>query len=281
MRRTNGTWITLGLPALAIGLALAATAAGEFYKNTTGQKMMFFARDMATGLPKTGDAANITARVSIDGGVVHALVDTSASEVNATTAQGWYKFDVSQAETNGNMLLFTAGSSTSDVNLAGCLVITRAYTVDANGHIESVVKAASDDANLADTTDVVDAVETGLDNQGYTAVRAAYLDYLATLITTGVTLGWQFTTTVDAGVDNKTFTLVAGPSLDNWFGVRKWKAIVQDADDDMLDAQPIVSYTASTKTLVLAENLKFTPAASDAVFIIPAGGGGGGGIMGN
>lgn len=68
-------------------------------------------------LPKTGDAANIIAYVSIDGGAVTVLGDTSASELSATNAPGSYQFDLTQAETNGNILLFTAKSGTANIVL--------------------------------------------------------------------------------------------------------------------------------------------------------------------
>lgn len=84
-------------------------------KNVSGQKLLVFAFTPADGLPVTGDAANITAYVTIDGGTVTALADTSAVEKSSTNAAGYYQFDLAQAETNGDALLFTAKSSTSGV----------------------------------------------------------------------------------------------------------------------------------------------------------------------
>ena len=87
------------------------------YRNIAGV-VEFLAVDTATGLPKTGDAANITAYVSIDGGAVTALGDTSASELSSTNAKGVYRFDVTAAEANGKHLLFSAKSSTSGVEVS-------------------------------------------------------------------------------------------------------------------------------------------------------------------
>ena len=85
------------------------------FKNTAGQKLTVYAWDSATGLPKTGDAANLTAYRSLDDGVVTVLTDTSATETDATNAKGYYLFDLSQAETNGDKIAFSAKSSTSGI----------------------------------------------------------------------------------------------------------------------------------------------------------------------
>lgn len=94
------------------------------YRNIAGV-VEFLAVDTATGLPKTGDAANITAYVSIDGGAVTALGDTSASELSSTNAKGVYRFDHTAAEANGKHLLFSAKSSTSGVEVEPLEVWTR------------------------------------------------------------------------------------------------------------------------------------------------------------
>jgi len=92
--------------------------------NTSGQKLQVFAFDSTTGAPVTGDAANITAYRSLDGGAVTVLTDTSAAELDATNAPGWYQFDLSQAETNGQSILFTGKSSTADVVVLGGVYAT-------------------------------------------------------------------------------------------------------------------------------------------------------------
>lgn len=165
----------LFLMALPLILLWGALAAGEIYKNTASQKIALFAQDMATGLPKTGDAANLTAYISKDHGAVAALTDTSAAELDADYAKGWYVFDLAQAETNAEVLLITAISTTSDVNVAGAYVVTRAYTVDANGMLEGVVMDVSKSAEVADTEDMETALETVLDDRDVTEARMAYL----------------------------------------------------------------------------------------------------------
>lgn len=95
------------------------------FKNTSGQKIAVFAFDYSTGAPKTGDAANISVYLSKDYGAVTQLADTSATEMDATNAKGWYLFDVSQTETNGNVLTFTGKSSTANVAVVGGTIYSR------------------------------------------------------------------------------------------------------------------------------------------------------------
>lgn len=70
---------------------------------------------VATGLPKTGDAANLTAYVSKDNGAFTILADTSAAEDDGTNGAGYYTFDLAIAETNADKLKFSVKSSTSGV----------------------------------------------------------------------------------------------------------------------------------------------------------------------
>lgn len=88
------------------------------FKNVAS-KFTVFAFDSTTNLPKTGDAANITAYVSIDNGTVTVLGDTSATEMDATNAKGYYLFDAAQGETNGDKLMVSAKSATSNIVVVG------------------------------------------------------------------------------------------------------------------------------------------------------------------
>lgn len=88
------------------------------FKNTAS-KFVVFAFDSTTNLPKTGDAANITAYVSKDFGTVTVLADTTATEMDATNAKGYYLFDAAQAETNADELTITAKSSTANIVVVG------------------------------------------------------------------------------------------------------------------------------------------------------------------
>ena len=87
------------------------------FKNVASQTIDVFAFDYSTGAPKTGDAANISVYLSKDDGSLPQLTDTSATEISSTNAPGWYRFDVSQTESNADKLLFTGKSSTSNVTV--------------------------------------------------------------------------------------------------------------------------------------------------------------------
>lgn len=100
------------------------------FKNVGSQKAIFFAFDSTTNLPKTGDAGNITGYVSKDYGSVTVLGDTSATEMDSTNAKGYYLFDLTQGETNGDTLLFSAKSSTSNIVVIG--VPGTVFTAPAN-----------------------------------------------------------------------------------------------------------------------------------------------------
>ena len=85
-------------------------------KNTAGKWIVF-----AFGLPDhanpnqpvTGDASNITADVIIDGGAANAVDDTNPTELGG----GYYIFDITAAEANGDNILLIPVSSTANVQV--------------------------------------------------------------------------------------------------------------------------------------------------------------------
>lgn len=122
------------------------------FKNVA-TKLAIFAFDTTTGAPKTGDAANLTAYVSKDYGAVTVLADTSATEMDATNAKGWYLFDLAQTETNADALLFTGKSSTASISLVGQLVFTTpanftATSINSSGQVD-VIKLAGQTVTAA------------------------------------------------------------------------------------------------------------------------------------
>ncbi len=106
-------------------------------KNQAGQSITMLAIDTATGKPKTGDAANLTAYIAKDDGAVTALGDASAAETDATNAKGLYTWTLTQAETNADKLVFSGKSTTTNVELIPVIVYTisemDANIVSANG----------------------------------------------------------------------------------------------------------------------------------------------------
>lgn len=85
------------------------------FKNTAGQLITVYAYTASTGLPLTGDAANITCTTIKDGGTPAALTTNTATELNNSLRKGYYTFPVSQGETNGDILDFFPQSSTSGI----------------------------------------------------------------------------------------------------------------------------------------------------------------------
>lgn len=81
------------------------------YKNVAGQKLRVFAFSSTSGLPLTGDADNITCRLSKDSAAAVDLTDLNPVE----TEDGFYLFDVAQEETNADTLDFYPESSTPDI----------------------------------------------------------------------------------------------------------------------------------------------------------------------
>lgn len=131
------------------------------FKNVSGQKLTVFAFDATTNLPKTGDAANITAYRDLDDGGVTVLGDTSATEKDATNAKGYYIFDLTQAETNGDKILFSAKSSTSNIVVIAVPAIV--YTFPTTGILAPATSGRTlvvDASGLADAN-MVKAGPTG------------------------------------------------------------------------------------------------------------------------
>lgn len=138
-------------------------------KNVASQKLILFAFTPADGLPKTGDAANITPYVSKDYGAVTAITDTSASEMDATNAKGYYLVDLAQAETNADTLLFSAKSATAGVVVIA--VPATVFTTPASFASEALATAAALDTvdNLLDTE--VAAIKAKTDSLTFTVAN--------------------------------------------------------------------------------------------------------------
>lgn len=140
-------------------------------KNTAGQKWIVFAFGGAghasEGEPITGDAANITANVRIDGGAANAVDDTNPTELE----DGYYVFDITAAESNGDLISMHPESSTANVEVIG--VPGAVYTTPANfpdmgiesdGHVHGDVKEVAGTAQTAgDIPALVTTVDTVVD----------------------------------------------------------------------------------------------------------------------
>lgn len=85
------------------------------YKNAASQKVPVYAWNSGQSIAQTGDASNITAQISIDGGTTASITDTNPTEVDNTGHPGLYMFNLTQSETNGDVLLVSATTTTADV----------------------------------------------------------------------------------------------------------------------------------------------------------------------
>jgi len=110
------------------------------YKNTDGQKLAVTAIDTSDGSLKTGDAGNITAQISKDGGVSAATDDANPTELDSTNHPGVYIFDLLQAESNAELVVLTAESGTADISCGDPLsILTQERpTEDANTELASI-----------------------------------------------------------------------------------------------------------------------------------------------
>lgn len=82
-------------------------------KNVSGQTWIVYAWDTTGPTPETGDAANITADLQIDDGSAIALRDTNPTELG----DGYYAFDITQAESNGDLLFLIPVSATANIQV--------------------------------------------------------------------------------------------------------------------------------------------------------------------
>lgn len=134
-------------------LLLCSLANAAIVKNSASR--IAFAAVNSSGDFATGDAANITAYRAIDGATTGtALTDTSAAEVGTT---GVYWFDLTAGETNGDVIVYYATSTTSGVTLDRVIVTTivpASYMADVSALATSAALATVDgnvDLILADT----------------------------------------------------------------------------------------------------------------------------------
>lgn len=132
------------------------------FKNVDSQKVAVFAWDNANSTAKTGDAGNITSQISIDGAATAATNDTNPTELDATDAPGIYIFDMTQAETNGDLIVITPVSSTSDIVLRPVIVYTQLVAstgalsgVALNTMIDRIYTRLFHEVNVTDATGAV------------------------------------------------------------------------------------------------------------------------------
>ena len=221
------------------------------FKDTDGQKLTVYAWDSATGLPKTGDAANLVAYQQLDDGNLTALGDTSAAEVDATNAKGYYVFSLSQAETNANKITFTGKSTTSGIVVLAVPAVV--YPVPANWTIPVVTAlgAAYNAAKTAATQTSVDALlaqlQAAAGNGVLTVTSPVSADGVLTLVTGDDYLAAN-DTAIPVTITNRPELVGLIPHLVCYSGV----AIESIADAVVSETQTILFDLTNAQTSLLA-----------------------------
>ena len=232
-------------------------------KNVASQKWIVFAFDRTDNTAKTGDATNITANLRLDGGAANGVDDTNPTELE----DGYYVFDITQAETNADLILISPQSSTSNIQVIGVpgVVYTTppnfpAMGIASDGDLSKVnaldghtaqtgdgfarlgaPAGASISADLLTIDDFVDELESRL-----TATRAGYLDNLsagAVALASGIQLSAQGKLDVNAEAD----TALSDINLDH---LCKVATVAADMTAEVVDNSILSRMLASGDTSV-------------------------------
>jgi len=234
-------------------------------KNIASQKWRVFAFDRTTNAPLTGNAANITAKISKDFGTANATNDTNPTEVE----DGYYEFDLTQAETNANDLLILPESATANIVVVGCPA--RIATTPAgwsNGVIQTGDSFARIGSNGASLTQV------GLATASINAVadqvwNEAYADH-----TTAGTFGKlldiirKANLSVDGTVSGTPTVNTFNTNLSDATSTYDHQLLVFTSGDLEGVSRPVLSYTQTNGVIVLQEDLPSAPSASDEFTIL-------------
>jgi hypothetical protein len=141
------------------------------FKNTASQKLTVFAfadsghATLDAGEPVLTDSANISLKIEQDDdGTQTTSNDAAPTEVE----DGQYRFDLTQAETNGDKLTFYPQSSTAGVQvvaLPSSVIYTRppnfsAMGIETDGHVHGDIKQVAGQTASASATVVFDDLAT-------------------------------------------------------------------------------------------------------------------------
>lgn len=195
-------------------------------KNTASQKWIVFAFDATTGVAKTGDAAQITANLRKDYGDAVAITDTNPTELE----DGFYAFDLSQAETNADHLLICPVSSTSNIVVVGCPAVI--FTEPTGRKYPASLAAADVSGNVP--VDVA-AIQSGLATAANQAtIMSAISGVPAAVGLSTANLDTQLSTinsNVDAILVDTSTTIPALINADSGAGAISYSYTLTDADD--------------------------------------------------
>lgn len=240
-------------------------------KNVAGKWIVFaygLPNHASPGVAIAGDAANITANIRIDGGAANAVDDVNPTELE----DGYYIFDITAVESNGENLLLTPQSATANVQVIAVpgAVWTRPANfstlgIEADGDITQVVLTDTTTTN----TDMVAEAPTVV------AVADQVWDEALSGHNTGGTTGKALKQIVESNVSVES-TVNDGAATTLSFIT----ALTEATDNHYIDvslvfidgalagqSRPVLSYNGTTKTITFEEALTEAPTNGDGFII--------------
>lgn len=158
---------------LLLVLGLYAPQAQALYKNVAGQDICLLAYDTANDTRKTGDAANIDFYVDQDNAGTGSQIDTgTVTEIDATNMPGVYCANLSQADTNGDLLVFSGTSGTASIEISSLTVYTRIGDNTGVTVGDFVSGSIDNDASSMDGSELTVTAGTVSDKTGYSLATA-------------------------------------------------------------------------------------------------------------
>ncbi len=127
------------------------------YRNVASQKIAVVALDV-NNIPTDDAAANVTAKLSKDGGGPVATNDVNPAELSAADAPGVYLFDMTQAETDADLLVLQAVTTSSGVHFEPVIIHTNNRSLAA-GAISATTFANNAITNAVIAADAIGATE--------------------------------------------------------------------------------------------------------------------------
>lgn len=222
------------------------------FKNVAGQKLPVYAYNSLTGLPVTGDSANITCRYDLDGANSYAdLTDLNPIEGEG----GVYYFDLEQAETNGDMFVYVPVSATENVALKTLVGYTEGgVNVLLSGGVYSKLGNAGTATGLVPGEDLIseDVIATAVtsDMDANSTQLTAIVEDTGTTIPALIEALNAFDpsvyTTLDGETWNEAFTLMRSVLV----GISNSSGTVFRDKDDTLDRVTATVDTSGNRTAI-------------------------------
>jgi len=208
----------------------------SYIKNKAGQKIGLIANNSTTGLPQTGDAANITAKISKDFGVAASVSDTNPTELDAVNFPGVYVFDLTQSETNADVLTIKATSTTANVSLEIKTIETADLTDTENAVWDAAYASHTTAGTFGKLMDLLRKANRAIEGEVSGTPTTTAFDTNLTGYTTGA-------------FDSEVLVFVSG-SLNG-------------------EARPILSFSATNGRVTFEEPWTAAPTASEEFVILP------------